>query len=159
MTPAINLLKKKNVDFSIHSYEHDPTAESYGGEAAEALGLTPERVFKTLLVSPQGGRAADLAVAIVPVSGQLNLKALASALALKKIEMADPTVAQKVTGYLVGGISPLGQKKQLPTVIDNSARSWETVFVSAGRRGLEVELSPESLATLCRGSFADIARD
>lgn len=158
MTPAINLLKKKKVEFSVHSYSHDPAATSYGGEAAALLGLPVTRVFKTLLVATQGN-PRELAVAIVPVAGKLNLKTMASALKAKKLEMADPQIAQKVTGYLVGGISPLGQKKLLPTIIDSSAEEWETIYVSAGRRGLEIELSPTSLAQLSRAEFFNIARD
>lgn len=156
MTPAINLLKKHKVAFTVHSYEHDPDAPSYGLEAAEALGLEPARVFKTLLVS--AGSNSVPSVAIVPVDSQLNLKAAAAALKTKKLEMADPTQAQRVTGYLVGGISPLGQKKQLTTVLDTSAEDWDSIYVSAGRRGLEIELAPQELARLCRATFHPLAK-
>lgn len=156
MTPAINTLKKAKVPHQIQEYEHNPNAESYGEEAAQALGLNPEQVFKTLLVS-LAGHKSPLAVAVVPVSGKLSLKAVAKALGAKKADMADSAMAEKITGYLVGGISPLGQKKSLPTLIDASAQKLEKINVSAGRRGLEVSLSPDDLARLTRASFAAIA--
>jgi Cys-tRNA(Pro)/Cys-tRNA(Cys) deacylase len=155
MTPAIDLLKKVRASHSVHSYSHDPKAASYGLEAAEKLGLEPARVFKTLLAASEKG---ELLVAVVPVAGSLDLKALAQAAGVKKADMADPAAAQRATGYLVGGISPLGQKKRLRTFIDESARSFPTVFVSAGRRGLEVELAAEVLAEHTRASFAAIGR-
>ena len=135
MTPAIDLLKKNRAEHRVHSYQHDPKSASYGLEAAEKLGLDPARVFKTLLASTERN---ELVVAVVPVAGTLDLKALAQAAGAKKMEMADPAAAQRATGYLVGGISPLGQKKRLRTFIDVSARAHPTVYVSAGRRGLEV---------------------
>ncbi|MFF3702096.1 MULTISPECIES: Cys-tRNA(Pro) deacylase [Pseudomonas] len=156
MTPALDLLKKARAEHRIHSYEHDPKAVSYGLEAAEKLNLEPARVFKTLLASTEKG---ELLVAVVPVVGSLDLKALAHAAGAKKCEMADPMAAQRSTGYLVGGISPLGQKKRLRTFIDASAQQFETIHVSAGRRGLEVELAAAVLAEHTRGSFAAIGRE
>lgn len=155
MTPAIDLLKKNRAEHRVHSYQHDPKSASYGLEAAEKLGLDPARVFKTLLASTERN---ELVVAVVPVAGTLDLKALAQAAGAKKMEMADPAAAQRATGYLVGGISPLGQKRRLRTFIDVSARAHPTVYVSAGRRGLEVELAAEVLAEHTAASFADIGR-
>ncbi|GLX88018.1 Cys-tRNA(Pro) deacylase [Pseudomonas weihenstephanensis] len=155
MTPALDLLKKVCAPHRVHSYEHDPKAPSYGLEAAEKLGLEPVRVFKTLLASSEKG---ELLVAVVPVVGSLDLKALAQAAGVKKTEMADPAAAQRATGYLLGGISPLGQKKRLRTFIDSSAQAFTTLYVSAGRRGLEVELAPGVLATQTQATFADIGR-
>ncbi|BCJ08525.1 MULTISPECIES: Cys-tRNA(Pro) deacylase [Pseudomonas] len=155
MTPALDLLKKARAEHRVHSYEHDPKTASYGLEAAEKLGLDPLRVFKTLLASSEKG---ELLVAVVPVVGTLDLKALAHAAGVKKCEMADPQAAQRATGYLVGGISPLGQKKRLRTFIDQSAQQHETIHVSAGRRGLEVELAAVVLATHTQGQFAEIGR-
>ena len=156
MTPALDLLKKVRAEHRVHSYEHDPKAASYGLEAAEKLGLEPARVFKTLLACSEKG---ELLVAVVPVAGSLDLKALAHAAGVKKCEMADPAAAQRATGYLLGGISPLGQKKRLRTFIDQSAQPLPTIFVSAGRRGLEVELAADVLATHTQARFAEIARD
>jgi len=156
MTPALDLLKKVRAEHRVHSYEHDPKAASYGLEAAEKLGLEPARVFKTLLASTEKG---ELLVAVVPVVGTLDLKALAQAASAKKTEMADPAAAQRSTGYLLGGISPLGQKKRLRTFIDETARPFETIFVSAGRRGLEVELSAQVLAAHTSATFAAIGRE
>ncbi|OLU15228.1 MULTISPECIES: Cys-tRNA(Pro) deacylase [unclassified Pseudomonas] len=155
MTPALNLLKKAGAVHRIHSYEHDPKAASYGLEAAEKLELEPAQVFKTLLAASEKG---ELLVAVVPVVGSLDLKALAQAAGVKKVDMAAVDAAQRATGYLVGGISPLGQKKRLRTFIDGSARDFSTVYVSAGRRGLEVELSAEVLAEHTQAQFADIGR-
>lgn len=155
MTPAINLAKKKKVAHTIHQYEHDPRAESYGLEAAQVLGQDPAKVFKTLLFS-LNGEAKKLAVAIIPVDQKLNLKLAAKAAKAKKADMADPDIAQKTTGYVVGGISPLGQKKALPTFIHISAEQKETMCVSAGKRGLEIELAPKDLATLTRAQFAEL---
>ncbi|MDD2051686.1 Cys-tRNA(Pro) deacylase [Pseudomonas putida] len=155
MTPALDLLKKARAEHRVHSYEHDPKVASYGLEAAEKLGLEPAQVFKTLLASSEKG---ELLVAVVPVIGSLDLKALAQAAGVKKTEMADPAAAQRATGYLLGGISPLGQKKRLRTFIDNSARSFATIHVSAGRRGLEVELSADVLAEHTQAKFADVGR-
>jgi Cys-tRNA(Pro)/Cys-tRNA(Cys) deacylase len=155
MTPALDLLKKVRAEHRIHSYEHDPKAASYGLEAAEKLGLEPAQVFKTLLACTEKG---ELLVAVVPVAGSLDLKALAQAAKAKKVEMADPVAAQRSTGYLLGGISPLGQKKRLRTFIDASAQSFATIPVSAGRRGLEVELAAAVLAEHTQGVFAPVGR-
>ncbi|WP_243544195.1 Cys-tRNA(Pro) deacylase [Pseudodesulfovibrio tunisiensis] len=155
MTPAIKAAKKAKIQFSIHEYKHDPKAESYGGEAAQKLGVAPERVFKTLVVAMD---TKSLAVAVVPVTGMLDLKALAKALGVKKVTMADTHVVQKTTGYVLGGVSPLGQKKRLPTIIDQSAESQETIFVSAGRRGMDIELSPEDLCALTGGKFHPVGK-
>ncbi|MEJ2308926.1 MAG: Cys-tRNA(Pro) deacylase [Gammaproteobacteria bacterium] len=156
MTPAIKAAEKAKIPFRVHEYSHDPNAESYGLEAAEALGIAPARVFKTLLVELAGD--GELAVGIVPVDAQLDLKAVASAAGVKKCRMADPAMAERVTGYIVGGISPLGQKKRLRTFLDRSASGFDTINVSAGRRGLEIELAAVDLLGLVNGAFADIAR-
>ncbi len=155
MTPAINLLKQRRITHRVLSYTHAPGAESYGAEAAEALGLDPAQVFKTLLASTE---RHELLVAIVPVSGSLDLKALAEAAGCRKCEMADPAAAQRATGYLVGGISPLGQKKKHRTFVDDSAGLLDTVHVSAGRRGLEVALAPADLVALTGAAFAGIGK-
>ena len=153
-TPATTLLARAGVPFSTHAYEHDPASASYGLEAAEALGIAADRVFKTLLADVDG----RLTVAVVPVSGQLDLKALAAAAGGKRATMAEAAAAERATGYVVGGISPLGQRKRLPIVVDRSALAFATVFVSAGRRGLEVELAPADLVRLTGATTADIAR-
>jgi Cys-tRNA(Pro)/Cys-tRNA(Cys) deacylase len=153
-TPATVALTHAGIVYTVHAYEHDPRAAAFGLEAAEKLGLDPDRVFKTLLANVDGG----LAVGIVPVAMQLDLKALAQALGGKRAEMADPAVAERKTGYVVGGISPIGQKTALPTVLDESAILCETVFVSGGRRGLELELAPDDLLAATAGRYAPIAR-
>ncbi|WKV86848.1 Cys-tRNA(Pro) deacylase [Pseudomonas sp. B24_DOA] len=153
--PSVGLVEKVRAEHRVHSYEHDPKAASYGLEAAEKLGLEPAQVFKTLLAATEKG---ELLVAVVPVVGTLDLKGLAHAAGVKKAEMADPAAAQRSTGYLLGGISPLGQKKRLRTFIDNSAQGFATIYVSAGRRGLEVELAPAVLAEYTQAKFADIGR-
>lgn len=155
MTPAINLLKREKIAHTVRSYVHDAHAESYGGEAVDKLGLDPAQVFKTLLASTE---THELLVAIVPVAGQLDLKALAEAAGCKKCEMAAADSAQRATGYLVGGISPLGQKKRLRTFLDTSAEVLPTLHVSAGRRGLEVELAPGDLLRLTAGHYAAIGK-
>ncbi|MFJ6684896.1 Cys-tRNA(Pro) deacylase [Streptomyces werraensis] len=153
-TPATVALTAAGVPFTVHSYDHDPSHPSYGEEAAEAMGVSPDRVFKTLVADVDGA----LTVAVVPVAGQLDLKALASAAGGKRASMADPALAERTTGYVRGGISPLGQRKKLPTVLDESAIRHETICVSAGRRGLEVELAPADLATLTSAVLAPIGR-
>jgi len=146
-TPATLALIRAGVAFTPHAYEHDPRASAYGLEAAEKLGLDPDRVFKTLLADVDGA----LAVGIVPVAMQLDLKALAAAVGGKRAEMADPRVAERKTGYVVGGISPIGQKTALPTVLDESAILCETIYVSGGRRGLDLELAPDNLIAVTAG--------
>ncbi|MEW2486714.1 Cys-tRNA(Pro) deacylase [Streptomyces sp. NPDC048411] len=153
-TPATVALTAAGTLFTTHAYEHDPASPSYGEEAAEALGVSPDRVFKTLVADVDG----TLTVAVVPVAGSLDLKALAAAVGGKRAAMADPVAAERTTGYVRGGISPLGQRKRLPTVLDESAQSHETICVSAGRRGLEVELAPTDLASLTGAVFAAIGR-
>ncbi|GAA3489983.1 Cys-tRNA(Pro) deacylase [Streptomyces cremeus] len=153
-TPATVALTAAGTAYTVHSYAHDPAAPSYGEEAARALGVTPDRVFKTLVADVDG----TLTVAVVPVAGSLDLKALASAVGGKKAVMADPAAAERTTGYVRGGISPLGQRRRLPTVLDASASAHATICVSAGRRGLEVELAPADLAALTSAVLAPIGR-
>jgi Cys-tRNA(Pro)/Cys-tRNA(Cys) deacylase len=152
-TPATTLLARQKIAHRVHAYAHDPKAPSYGAEAATALDIEPERCFKTLVADVEG----RLTVAVVPVSGSLDLKALAQAVGAKRATMADPGLAERTTGYVLGGISPLGQRKRLPTVIDESALVFETIYVSAGRRGLEVELAPADLVSLTGAGTAAIA--
>jgi Cys-tRNA(Pro)/Cys-tRNA(Cys) deacylase len=154
MTPAIVAAKRAGVRFEVLSYAHDPAAQSYGLEAAEALGLAPASVYKTLVASVDGA----LAVALVPVDRSLDLKALADALGGKRAELAAADAAQRATGYVLGGISPLGQRRRLPTVVDAAALALERVHVSAGRRGLEIALAPADLVRLCGATAAAIAR-
>ncbi|GAA3823132.1 Cys-tRNA(Pro) deacylase [Amycolatopsis tucumanensis] len=151
-TPATALLAKQKVAHKLHAYDHDPKHESYGLEAAEALGLEPDRVFKTLVADVDG----KLTVGVVPVTGQLDLKALAAAAGGKRAKMADAAAAQRATGYVLGGISPLGQRSRLPVVIDETAEKFETIYCSAGRRGLEVELAPADLVRLTSATVAPI---
>lgn len=153
-TPATVALTAAGTAFTVHAYDHDPASASYGDEAAEALAIRPDRVFKTLVADVDG----ELTVAIVPVAGQLDLKALAAAVGAKRATMADPAAAERTTGYVRGGISPLGQRKRLRTVLDASASAHATICVSAGRRGLEVELSPSDLASLTGAVLAPIGR-
>lgn len=153
-TPATAALAAAGTAYVLHAYEHDPASPSYGEEAARALGVPPERVFKTLVADIDG----TLTVAVVPVAGSLDLKALAAAVGGKRAAMADPVAAERTTGYVRGGISPLGQRKKLRTVLDASASGYDTVCVSAGRRGLEVELSPADLASLTNAVVAPIGR-
>lgn len=154
MTPAIDAAEKAGIDYRIHSYEHDPAADSFGLEAAEKLQLNPAQVFKTLVVRLDG---KQLVTAILPVSCRLNLKRLAKAAGGKKAEMAPPADVMRSSGYVLGGVSPLGQKRALPTVIHQSGCDVARLYVSAGRRGLEIELSPDDLLRLTRGQWADIA--
>ncbi|MCX5556951.1 Cys-tRNA(Pro) deacylase [Streptomyces sp. NBC_00038] len=153
-TPATVALTAADVPYTVHAYEHDPAHPSYGEEAAEAMGVSPDRVFKTLVADVDGA----LVVAVVPVAGSLDLKALATAVGGKRAAMADPAAAERTTGYVRGGISPLGQRKKLPTVLDASAAAHTTICVSAGRRGLEVELSPSDLTDLTEAVCAPIGR-
>ncbi|MCP3940643.1 MAG: Cys-tRNA(Pro) deacylase [Desulfobacteraceae bacterium] len=150
MTPAIEIVKTAKINFHLHEYNHDPGADSYGKEAAIRLGIDSTRVFKTLVVALDG---KNLAVGVLPVSTQLNLKLYAKAVGIKKVTMADRKVVERTTGYLLGGISPLGQKKRLTTIIDNCAKHFKTIYVSGGRRGLEIELSPDDLCLLTGGKF------
>ncbi|GAA2153215.1 Cys-tRNA(Pro) deacylase [Nocardioides koreensis] len=153
-TPATVALTCAGIDFALHAYDHDPRADSYGLEAADALGLDPARVFKTLMVEVDGG----LAVAVVPVSGQLDLKALARALGGSRAAMAERGAAERVTGYVAGGISPVGQKRRSPTVVDDSAVTHPTIFVSAGRRGLDLEIAPADLVRITGAVTAPVGR-
>jgi Cys-tRNA(Pro)/Cys-tRNA(Cys) deacylase len=153
-TPATVALTVAGIDFTPHTYEHDAANTNFGLEAANALQLDPEQVFKTLLADVDGA----LIVAIVPVTGKLDLKALAAAVGGKRAEMADPRVAERKTGYVVGGISPIGQKTAHPTVLDETAELFDTVFVSGGRRGFDIELAPADLLAITGGSIAAIAR-
>lgn len=153
MTPAINLAKKLKIAHTVHDYAHDPASDSYGLEAAEKMQASPERVFKTLVVSMDTG---DLAVAVIPVSSMLNMKLIAKAVGTKKAVMASQPDAERSTGYVLGGISPMGQRKKLKTIIHTSAQAYPTVYVSAGRRGLEIELSPEDLRKSVNGIYAEI---
>ncbi|MGY8870410.1 MAG: Cys-tRNA(Pro) deacylase [Pseudomonadales bacterium] len=157
MTPAVNVVKKAKLSYKLHEYQHNASSSSYGEEAAELLNQDSAQVFKTLLVAIEGDQK-KLAVAVVPVSGQLNIKAMAAALNVKKVVMAEVVAAERSTGYIVGGISPLGQKRALPTVVDESANSFESIFMSAGRRGLEIEMSAGDLAILTSARFANIGR-
>ena len=153
-TPAIAALVRAGIDHRVHSYVHDPAIESYGQEAADAMGVEASRVFKTLIATT----GSSLVVAVVPVPAMLDVKALANAVGAKRAEMSDPAAAERSTGYLVGAISPIGQKRALTTVLDESALGWSTIFCSAGRRGLELELAPRALLEITSGAVARVAR-
>lgn len=154
MTPAVVAAQRAKIAFTLHEYRHDPNAASYGLEAAEKLGLDPAQVFKTLVANVDG----KLVVGLVPVARSLDLKALAAAVGGKRAALAEVAAAERATGYVAGGISPLGQKKRLPMVIDKSALPLPRIHVSAGRRGLEIELAPADLLRLCGAKAASIAR-
>lgn len=154
-TPATTALVAAGVPFTVHEYEHHDTATNFGEEAAAELGLTEDRVFKTLVARTASGA---LVVGVVPVAGRLDLKALAAAVGEKKASLADPALAERRTGYVVGGISPVGQRTALPTVVDESASGFATIFVSGGRRGLDVELAADDLLRVTGGTLARIAR-
>jgi len=153
MTPAVQELKRKGINFKLHSYQHDASANSYGLEAAEKLQLPPEQVFKTLVISTDSN---VLAVAILPITKKLNLKLMAKALQVKKVKMADAKNVQTSTGYVLGGVSPLGQKRRLKTIIDSSCKTFDIIYISGGKRGLEVEMSPSDLHTLLQASILNI---
>jgi len=160
MTPAIDVAREAGIEHQVHQYHHDPASTGYGTEAAEKLGLNPACVFKTLVVAVDG--AADtkiLVVAIVPVNAMLSMKLIAKAAGGKKAVMADKQQVQRSSGYVLGGVSPLGQKRPLPTFIDESAQLFEGIHVSAGRRGLEIELAPDDLATLTLGRFVTLRQE
>ncbi|OED51655.1 aminoacyl-tRNA deacylase [Aliivibrio fischeri] len=153
MTPATKLLKKAKIEHQVLEYHHDPKAQAYGLEAAEKLGLDQKKVFKTLVVQVD---EKELVVGIIPVAEQLSMKLIAKAVKGKKAKMADPAVVQKTTGYVLGGVSPLGQKKRLKTVIDITAESLETIYVSGGKRGLDIGLAPKDLQQVLNAQFLDI---
>jgi len=153
VTPAIRELEAARVAFTIHEYERGDALHDFGTEAADKLGLDADQVFKTLLVTADGGQA----VAIVPVSGKLSLKSVGKALGAKRVEMCDPAVAERITGYVRGGISPFGQKKRLPTVIDELSLAFDLIYVSGGKRGLDIAVAPADLVTLLEATVADIA--
>lgn len=155
MTPGINQAKKHKIPHRVHEYAHDPSSESYGSEAADKLGVAEARVFKTLVVRLD---SRALAVAIIPVSSMLSMKLAAKAFGAKKATMAEKADVERATGYILGGVSPLGQKRRLGTAIDGSAADYPTVYVSAGRRGLEIELAPEDLKKLTDGQFAELCQ-
>jgi len=156
MTPAITALKRSSVQYQVHEYHHDPAADSWGIEAAEKLGVRQEQVFKTLVAETENHK---LLVAVIPVNRKLNMKQLAKAAGCKRAAMAQPATVERSSGYVLGGVSPLGQKKNLATFIDESALQFDTIYVSAGRRGLEIELSPVDLKTLTRAVVADLQTD
>jgi Cys-tRNA(Pro)/Cys-tRNA(Cys) deacylase len=152
-TRATDLLARLKIAHTVHRYEHDPRGGGYGLEAAAALGMPPERVFKTLVAEVD----ERLIVAVVPVAGSLDLKALAGAAGGKKARMADPAAAERATGYVTGGISPIGQRRSLPAVLDATALNFDTILVSAGQRGLEIEIAPADLIKAAGAKVAGIA--
>lgn len=153
MTPAVRVAEAAKIEFALHRYEHDPKADSFGLEAAEKLGVPPERVFKTLVAQVDGKK---LVLTVIPVADRLDLKKLASVVGGKKADLADPGAAERATGYVVGGISPLGGRRKLPTFVDDSAVDQGTILVSAGQRGLQIELSPADLVRLTAATTADL---
>ncbi|MCW8109733.1 Cys-tRNA(Pro) deacylase [Alteromonas ponticola] len=153
MTPAIKLLAKAGIPFSLHEYEHDPKNNAYGLEAADKLAVSVEKVFKTLVVRLE---SEECVIAVVPVPRLLSVKLIAKLAGSKKASLAEPLEAERTTGYVLGGVSPLAQKKKLKTFIDASAQNHNTIYVSGGRRGLEIELSPIDLAKLCDSEFAEL---
>lgn len=157
MTPAVKAALAAKIKYTLHEYKHDPNVTAYGLEAADALGISPDQIFKTLVVSLSGLKD-PFAVAIVPVSAQLDLKSFAIAAQAKKAVMADARNAERASGYVLGGISPLGQRKRLPTIMDLSALKYRTIYVSAGKRGLQIELAPDDLIRLCAAGTANICR-
>ncbi|MGW9265291.1 Cys-tRNA(Pro) deacylase [Gordonia terrae] len=160
-TPAIAALERARIAHSVHRYAHDPRSEAYGAEAvaalADALGVRAEQIFKTLVIELSGGERSGLAVAVVPVPGKLSLKSAAAALSASKATMAEAKAVTRTTGYVLGGVSPVGQRTLLPTVIDSSATAFDKVLCSAGKRGLEIELAPADLVTITEAVVADIA--
>ncbi|MBD0860802.1 Cys-tRNA(Pro) deacylase [Gordonia sp. zg691] len=160
-TPAIAALERAEISHTVHRYDHDPRSEAYGAEAVEALadtlGVRGEQIFKTLVIELSGGDRPGLAVAVVPVPAKLSLKAAAAALGASKAKMAEAKAVTRTTGYVLGGVSPVGQRSSLPTVIDSSAMGFDTVLCSAGKRGLEIALAPADLAAVTEAVFADIA--
>jgi len=155
MTPAINVLKKEKVDYKLHEYIHNPQTKSYGLEAVNKMGVEESRVFKTLVVKVDNSL---LVVAVIPVSSMLSMKLVAKSIGAKKASMADSLEVERSTGYILGGVSPLGQKKRVKTIIDSSAESFSTIYISAGRRGLEIELNPNDLKNLIGAKFVDISK-
>ena len=155
MTPAINCLKKAKIKYQIHQYEHDPNSKAYGEEAAEKLNISFDQIFKTLVISVDN---KNLSVALVPVSKQLDLKAFVKVIGSKRAKMADKKEVERATGYILGGVSPIGQKKKLITIIDSSALKFNTIYVSAGRRGMQIEISPKDLGSQTRAIFDDIGK-
>lgn len=155
MTPGINTAKRAKIFYRVHEYDHDSASHSYGAEAAEKMGVAEERIFKTLVVSVG---PKDLVVGVVPVASSLHMKRIAKAVGAKKAGMAEPSDVEKSTGYVLGGVSPLGQKRKLITIIDSSAQKYPTIFVSAGRRGLELEVKPDDLMKLTHATYVDICR-
>lgn len=156
MTPGIELARKRGITHIVHEYTHDPADENYGAEAARKLGVPEDRVFKTLVVKLDNN---ELAVGVLPVSTMLSMKLIARSLGAKKAVMAEKAAVERATGYVLGGVSPLGQRKRLRTVVDGTAMDHATIYISAGRRGLDIELAPEDLLRMIDGVFANICQD